>query len=279
MYDGFVKPGSVPVIDNRETVLGGALKDLASGLGNGELWFRLGWIDILQRYRRSLLGPFWLTITMGVLVGSLGFLYAALFKLPLADYLPFLCLGFIIWQLISGLIVEGCSAFIAAEGVIKQIRMPFSLHVYRLAWRNCLIFFHNIVVFLLIAAIFQIPVTIYWCWALIGVVFIAINGIWLSLLLGLLCARFRDVQAIIASIVQISFFVTPIIWKPSIVPDKIFILEFNPFYYFVEIVRGPLLGSSVPSISWIVVLGITVCGWLVTIPIFGTWKHRLVYWL
>ena len=133
-----------------------ALLDIIQGARARYLWGLLGWQDIRRRYRRSILGPIWLTISMGVLVGALGTLYGTLLKVEIAEYVPFLALGFIVWTLISGLITDGGTAFISAESIIKQTNLPLSVHVYRIVWRNFLIFCHNAAIFVVVAILFAI---------------------------------------------------------------------------------------------------------------------------
>ena len=128
--------------------------DMTAGSKMYQLWGKLGWNDIIQRYQRSILGPLWLTISMGVLIGALGFLYANLFKMDLSTYLPFLTVGFILWQLVSGILLDGCNAFVSAEGIIKQIKLPLSLHICHLLFRHqdffsIPLFFYDILLFLI----------------------------------------------------------------------------------------------------------------------------------
>src|SRR5665647_2124143 len=105
-----------------------ALADLAEGMARWRLWFHLGWSDILQRYRRSVLGPFWLTASMAIMVLSLGVLYGELFKVKLSEFIPFICVGLIIWGFISSILIEGGSVFTAHELFIKQIRLPYTVY-------------------------------------------------------------------------------------------------------------------------------------------------------
>ncbi len=266
-------------IDNSRHPFIESIFDFKDGFKMYHLWGRLGWNDILQRYRRSFFGPFWLTISMAVLVGALGFLYANLFKVELADYLPFLAIGFILWQLVSGILLDGCNVFVHSEGVIKQIKLPLSLHVYRLLWRNLLTFFHNAIVIVFVMYYFDIPVTYNTLGALAGLILIILNGTWFSFLLGMLCARYRDLNPTIGSLVTLSFFVTPIIWNPSLIPDRAYILLYNPFYHFVESIRGPLLGTPVATETWLILIAITFIGWLIVLPAAATMHRRLVYWL
>lgn len=253
--------------------------DLVQGAQAHHLWYLLGWQDIRRRYRRSVLGPFWLTLSMGALVSVLGLLYGMLLQVENADYVPFLALGFIVWTLISGVINDGCQTFINAQGIIKQVGLPLSIHVYRLLWRNVLILFHNALVYVVVAAVFAVWPGWVGLLALPGLVLLCLNGIWAGLLLGIVSARFRDVPPVVSSIVRICFFVTPIIWMPELVPARALVLEANPFFHLVEVVRAPLLGQAPGLESWFAVLLITCAGWLVTFAFFRRYRRRIAYWV
>ena len=260
-----------------------ALSDIIGGAHASHLWGLLGWQDIRRRYRRSMLGPFWLTISMGVLVAALGALYGTLLKVESAVYVPYLALGFITWTLISGLITDGCAAFISSESIIKQTNLPLSVHVYRIVWRNLLIFFHNAAIFVAVAALFAIWPGWTGFLALPGLVLLCLNGMWVALLLGIVSARFRDVPPIVASVVRILFFMTPIIWMPELMPGRALmlavVLDFNPFFHFVELVRAPLLGQVPGVASWLAVSGILLGGCVVTFAMFRRYRRRIAYWV
>ena len=256
-----------------------ALRDVVEGAGAFRLWRMLGWQDIRQRYRRSVLGPFWLTLSMGAMVGGLGLLYAGLFRMDVAGYLPFLASGFIVWGLVSGLITDGCDAFTSAESMIKQGGTPLSVHVYRVVWRNLAIFAHNVVIYVVVVAVFLIQPGWAGLLALPGLVLLCLNGVWMGLLLGLVSARFRDVPQIVASIVQLSFFITPIIWKPELMPDRALIVDLNPFFHLLEVVRAPSLGQAPGLASWLTVLGIALVGWSVTLLVYRRYCWRIAYWI
>ena len=256
-----------------------AFRDLVRGARARHLWGLLGWQDIRRRYRRSVLGPFWLTISMGVFVAALGTLYGALLRVELAEYVPYLALGFIVWTLVSSMFTEGCVAFTGAEGIIKQTTQPLSVHMYRIAWRNIIVFCHNAIIFVVVALVFS-----HWPgWtgllALPGLVLVCLNGVWAGLLLGIVSARFRDVPPLVASIMRVAFFLTPIIWMPSLLPGRALLLEFNPFYHFLELVRAPLLGQVPGLVSWLAVAGMTLGGWLVTFALFRRYRWRIAYWV
>jgi ABC-type polysaccharide/polyol phosphate export permease len=256
-----------------------AISDMVEGVTNTSLWVALGWQDIRQRYRRSTLGPLWLTLSMAVTVGGIGTVYSGLFGQKIADYLPFVALGFIFWGFIAGVVTDGCSAFIGTEAFIKQIRIPVWLHVIRLVWRNLIIFGHNFVIFIAVALILQVwPQPVAWL-ALPAMLLLLINSLWVAMVLGLVCARFRDVPQIVNSILQLGFLVTPIIWKPEILTHRVALIHWNPIHHFIDIVRRPLLGGAPEPLSWYVVLGITVAGWLFTFLLFRRYRWRVPYWV
>jgi ABC-2 type transport system permease protein len=244
-----------------------------------ELWATMGWQDIRGRYRRSVLGPLWLTLNMALMVIGLGIVYSGLFGQSLREYLPFLTLGFIAWTLLAGLLLEGPMAFIEAQAVIRQISVPLSVFVYRVLWRHLIILAHNIWVYAAVAAFVGLwPGTAAW-WAAPALVLYCLNGLWISLLLGAASARFRDIPQFIANMVPVFFLLTPILWRADQLPGRAWFVLFNPIYHFIEIVRMPLLGKPAPTLSWLVVIGITVAGWVATLVFYSRYRRRIAYWL
>jgi ABC-2 type transport system permease protein len=264
-----------------------AVTDLRGGLQQWPLWGHLGWQDIRQRYRRSVLGPIWITVSMAVTAIALGVLYAGLFGNSLSVQLPYILVGFIVWGLISGCISEGSEVFIANEGLIKQLPAPLSVHVYRLMWRQILFFAHNMIVYAVMLVVFPQPLNWASLTAIPAFLLLAVNGTWVALLLGVVTTRFRDLSPIIQSIVQLLFFMTPIVWiyddllnsaNPSIA-ERARLVEFNPLLHFVEIIRQPLLGHEQYLRHWIVVLCITVIGWTLALLAMRRYRARVAYWV
>ena len=256
-----------------------ALKDIKDGAFSIYLWPMLGWLEIKQRYRRSVLGPFWLTISTGAMIGGMGPLYGRLLGQDVSSYFSYLGVGIIVWFLIASLINDSCNAFISAGGYIQQLKLPLTVHVLRVVWRNLIIFAHNLVIVALIL-IFYRP-NIGWSSLLmpLGVLLIAVNGVWLGILLGLLCARFRDIPQIVNSLVQVAFFLTPVIWKAEMLGKYRWTAEVNPLSHFLEIVRAPLVSGTTNTRSWAVVLAITVVGYAVTLAMFSRFRARIAYWV
>ena len=86
---------SVPATSNpaRPSRLGAALRDLVDGLVQWRIWWILAVLEIRQRYRRSTLGQFWLTISMAATIAGIGIVFGVIFNQPLASYIPFLGAG------------------------------------------------------------------------------------------------------------------------------------------------------------------------------------------
>jgi len=258
-----------------------AIADLVAAVKRYNLAGMLGWQDVLQRYRRSTLGPFWLTISMGVMIGTIGIVFSQIFKADVKEFIPFLALGIIIWNFISLLTIEGCTGFIAAEGIIKQLPIPLFVHILRLVWRNILILGHNIIIFPLVLLVVGKPLEWVALISIAGFILLLINLVWIALVLSIFCARYRDMPQIITSALQVFFYLTPIMWMPSMLPERssLFLLDLNPFYHLIEIVRAPLLGYVPDFLNWSVSLGLAIAGWVVTLVFYGKYKGRIAYWL
>ncbi|TXI50788.1 galactan export ABC transporter permease subunit Wzm/RfbD [Mycolicibacter arupensis] len=261
-----------------------AAADLVDGFRRHELWLHLGWQDIKQRYRRSVLGPFWITIGTATTAVAMGGLYSKLFHLDLAVHLPYVTLGLIVWNLLNAAILEGAEVFVANEGLIKQLPTPLSVHVYRLVWRQMILFAHNIVIYIPIALIFPKP----WSWADLSVIpalaLIALNCVWVSLCFGILSTRYRDIAPLLFSVVQLLFLMTPIIWNYETLRQQgatrwMNVVELNPLMHYLEIVRAPLLGAHQSLRHWAVVLVLTVVGWAVAAAVLRQFRARVAYWV
>jgi lipopolysaccharide transport system permease protein len=270
-----LQAGMTPATRNRW-----AMADVAGGLRLWRLAWALGWLDIRLRYRGSMLGPFWLTISTGVMVGSLGLLYSTLFKIELHDYLPFLALSQVLWMFLAAVVSEACTTFTDAEGVIRSVRMPFFVFSMRALLRNVMVLGHNIVVIIVVFAIFSMWPTWEALLAIPGLLIWVIDVLALTLLLGAFCARFRDIQPIVNSVMQIAFFMTPVIWKPNqLGASGIANLPFNPFFDLLEIVRGPILGSEVSGMTWLgaIVYSLALCG--ISWAFFVRARGRVTFWI
>ena len=281
LYDAARRAAPLPMDmhTDRPSDLALALADVRDGILSFHIWSLLGWQEIKQRYRRSVLGPFWLTVSTGVMIVTMGPLYGRLLGQDLSSYLAYLALGIIVWGFVAGLMNDSCNAFIAAEGYIQQMKLPLTVHVARVVYRNLLIFAHNAVIIAAVLLIYQPALS--WSFLLmpLGVLVVAVNGIWMGLLLGVLCTRFRDIPPVITSLVQVAFFITPVMWKEEMLGKYRWAAEINPLTHFLAVVRAPLLNTTIDATHFGIVLGITVIGFAVTLPIFARFRARIAYWI
>jgi ABC-type polysaccharide/polyol phosphate export permease len=256
-----------------------SIRDLLRGIGNYPVWTTLGWQDIRQRYRRSALGPFWITLTMLITIAGMGPLYGALLHQDLRGFVPYLSMGIITWGLVSTLILEGCAAFCAAETIIRSVRLPLSVHILRCIYRNLIIFLHNVLAFIPIMLYVGIVPRPTWALMPLGILIILLAAFPASIILGIFCTRFRDMQPIVASIVQLAFFLTPIIWRPENLGRRAYLANYNPLYMFMELVRGPILNQA-PSLNlYLGAAGVTLLLYVIAIPLFIRFRSRIAFWI
>lgn len=257
-----------------------AAADLVDGLRQSWLWATLAHQDMRLRYRGSVLGPFWQTITTIVMISSMGFIFARLFRTQLQDYLPMLTVGLIFWQFIAGMITEGCATFSSVQSIIQQVKLPFSLHAYRLVYRNVLVLLHSFVIVPIVLVLFPHPVVGLRLLELgPGLALIVLNGVWVSLLLGMISARFRDVPPIVASAVQVVFFITPIFWPAAGLGAHRWLAEVNPLYAAIDVMRAPLLGQPTEPYSWLILAAFTAFGCAGSFAFFARFRARIAFWV
>jgi lipopolysaccharide transport system permease protein len=247
-----------------------------------QLW-RLGWtlalLDIRLRYRGSMLGPFWLTLSTGAMVSAMGVLYSELLHISLHEYLPFLTTSLVLWGFVATLFSEACYSYTANDGMIRSIRMPFTLYAARTVLRNLLVLAHNVVVVVAVDLFVWTGPGVEGLRAVPGLALWIIDSFAIVVMLGALCARFRDIPPIVASVVQMSFFVTPVLWKPQLVGVHQWLLPANPFFDLLEMIRGPLLGEVPTTMTYLAALGYSflLCGasWF----LFARVRGRIAFWI
>jgi len=256
-----------------------ALADIRDGIASIYIWPMLGWLEIKQRYRRSLLGPLWLTLSTGIMIGGMGPLYGRLLKQDVGGYFGYLAVSFVVWMFFSNLINESCNVFIAAEGYIKQIKLPLTIHVLRNIWKNFIIFAHNFIIVVVVLFFFPPATLVYLLLIPVALIIVAANALWLGILLGLICARYRDVPLIVASLVQVLFFLTPVLWQADMLERNKWVADINPLFHFIEIIRAPILGHAPTEFTWMVVLGTTIVGIIFSLAMFSRFRCRIAYWV
>ncbi len=217
---------------------------------------------------------------MAITLYSMGYLYSVLFHVPLQQYYPFLVSGMLGWTLISTLVIEFSDGLLTYQGLIRQIKLPYTLHIHRIAARNLMIFLHNILVIVPVYIIFSTKLN--WSVLLLipGIMVIYINAVSFGMLLAMTCARFRDMSPLVKSVIQVIFFVTPVMWKPDMLENRHHLLvDANPFYAILELIRAPLMGNAPALTCVITALIFTLASWIAMLCVFVRYRSRIIYWL
>jgi len=258
-----------------------ALSDINASLKNSHIFLTIGWQDVATRYRRSRVGAFWLTINMLVMVTVLGTVFSTLFRSPASEFLPSIAVGIVIWGFISGIITEGCEAYSSVRESVLQVKMPLSIHIFRVIVRNTIIFGHNFIIIPLVFIFFMKPVDITALLSLLGVMLIIINTTWMVFFISIICTRYRDMTQVLQNVMQVLFYVTPIIWSSEMLPDRYeqSVLYWNPFYHLLTVVRAPLLGEYPTTLNWLIPVIMAIVGWFFAIMFFNIYRKRIPYWL
>jgi ABC-type polysaccharide/polyol phosphate export permease len=237
--------------------------------------------DLKQAYRRSALGPFWITASMAVQITAMGLVFSMVFKIPLHEYLPFLATSIILFGLISTTVNESCMTFIASEPIIKQLKLPFFVYAIRVLLRNLLNFAHNLVIIPLVFLIFGQPFSLNSLLFIPGLLLFVLNGLWMALLLGMVSARFRDLPQMVASAMTIVYFVTPVMWQPTLIPGGTahLLLGLNPFYHLLQVMRLPLLGGQPTLENWLLTIGLAAAGWALATTLLRRFGRQIAFWV
>ena len=262
--------------------LRGGFADARLAVTGWRIWTTMGWNDITQRYRRSVLGPFWITLSTAIFVAALGWLYAGLMHMEIKDYLPFVAVGYVVWGLLSSFLSDAGNSFPSSEGYLKQVNISKIGVVLRMVLRNFIIFLHNAVVIVAVMLIFRLtpgPNS----WLIFPSILLNLwFGLALALPLGMICTRFRDLNQMVASLITVLFFVTPIFWNPHLATTSkalIAVSRLNPFSAFIATFRDPLLGYPVYAHDWLVAVGCASGMTVFAVLFFVRFRSRIMYWI
>lgn len=256
-----------------------AISDIAEALRVAPVWLHAGWINVVWRFRRTKLGPFWHTLGLGGFILTMGVIWSAVLNVEPFEYFRYVTVNLIVWSLITSFINDGTSSLLAGQATALSMRFPFAAFAFAQVWRAALLFAHHFVLYLVVIVATLYPVGWSVLYAIPGLILLFANGIWLSMVFGTLGLRWRDIGPATATAMQILMFVTPIFWPRDLLgPELAFVVDYNPLYHFVRIVREPLLGSAPPIESWLWVIGTFVIGSVAALWLYGRSRNRMPYW-
>ncbi len=260
------------------SIMRGAV-DVLGGFAAWRMWWMLARNDVIRRYRRSRVGQLWLTLSMAVMIFGMGAIYSSLFGTSWSDYLPHLGTGLVLWGLISSTIIESCTSFSENESIIRQVALPRFTYLLRTIARNIFVFAHNLIILPVLYLLTGSPINWYMLLFIPGLLLVLANLAWVGYFLAILSARFRDIPQIVASVVQVAFFVSPVVFKPSQLRVDHPILILNPFASMLDVMREPLMGGMPSLTAYLILLGMLFVGGAFSLLFAGKYSHRVVYWL
>lgn len=253
--------------------------DMWEGLKRYGLWSHYAIDEVKDRYRRTVLGPFWITIGLGSLVFMVGFIYPSIFGTTVDDYMPYVSAGFVSWFFISNTIIESVDVFNRASQISRQIRLPYTVFVYVGVFRNTITYFHYILVYLVVVLFFGQNWDFATLMLLPGLAIFTVFGVGAGVVLGILGARYRDVSQLTATGMQIMFFMTPVFWRTTDMANRSSWIELNPLFHFVQILRAPLLGGEIPWESFLFTSIFSSMLLILAFILLCRFRRRLILWL
>jgi ABC-type polysaccharide/polyol phosphate export permease len=255
-----------------------AMRDLVSGFANLRAWTSLAWDDLAARYRRTVLGPFWITISHAFFIGGFAFWSSTLLKQDLATSFVYIAAGLTVWSLISTSLSEAGNLFVRASGIMTAYDLPVSIHAYRFTLNQLLAFGHNLIVYIVAVVVTKVGVNANTLFAVPGLFLVLVCIFGWALALGCIGARFRDVAPLLASLVGALLIFTPIFWRKTDIASAAWMADVNPFFHLLETVREPMLGNAPATIHWIVSLGFAGFSLAFGVITFVLMRRKLNHW-
>ena len=259
-----------------------AIDDITGALSRFHGCYTLALTNVRMRYKRSILGPFWISLTTAFFIFFIGYLYSGFILTTFRDYLLNLALGWIMWHFISDSVLRGAQTFQLEAEAIQNTTIEKSVFVLKTVLANLIILTHSLLIAFLAYAVAGVPFTRATWLVIPGLMLIILSAVWSSVLFGLLCARYRDLYPALQAIMRLLFYVTPILWSPNLLPaesPRRLIVDLNPLAHYMSIWRMPLMGQYPDSVSWLVTVCCTLIGLGLAFVAFARYRRNVVFWV
>jgi ABC-type polysaccharide/polyol phosphate export permease len=249
------------------------------GLQAYAIAFHFAWGDTKARYRRSILGPFWMVLSTAISVAGLGFLWSTLLKEDAEKLVPSLTIGLVVWQFISNSILEGSTIFSRNAHFIRNIKIPYAIFPMQLITRQLINFGHNFIVVVAVLLIYPQKIGFEQLLLIPGLILVIMNLYLIAILFGMLGARFRDFEQIISALMPLLFFISPVIYKPNQLGLNQKIVWLNPFSYFISLIRDPIIGVSPPTFVYVLATIMFFITFFMVTYLYGKQSKRIAFWV
>lgn len=240
--------------------------------------FFLGLMEIKLKYKRSIIGPWWITISTALTITLLGSLWTMVFGMDLHEYLPYFALGLILWNLFLTQNTDATNLFSKNEALLKEVYISPIEFLISSAISNLIIFFHNFIVILFIIFYFDLFVNNSLFFSIIGFLLFVLFTFFISGIVSMISARYKDAVQIFTVFFNLLFFISPIIWKSDSIKSEFMFIKLNPIYHFLEAIRTPII-SGVASQSLYFCLFFVLFAFMVFYFLFKSFNRKIVFWL
>ncbi len=254
------------------------IADLSEAWALRHIWWNLALFEVRSRYKRTRLGPLWITLSTLVLLTAMGPLYAKLFNKEVGEYYLYIACGFVFWNYLTSNITENAKGLHESQGMILSYGFPVSLYIFKIVFRNIIVMLHNIIIVVLAILIFSKHFGIYSLGFLVSYALAVANLFFSGIVVALISTRYRDIEQIIASILTVMFFLTPVLWDAHVLGDRYHLLFFNPFFSFVDALRTPLIANEIPYYSLLSLVLMLLVSAPISVFLLGKYRHRVALW-
>jgi homopolymeric O-antigen transport system permease protein len=256
------------------------LEELVDGIHHWRVWHLLGLNDLRHRYARSRFGQLWLTLSTAVMIGVLAIVWSLLWNARLRDLMPFIGIGIIMWTFLSQVLIDSTAVFVTHSNFYRNQKMNFSVSVYSVIYKNTLVLAHSLIIIVVLVVAFGVPINWYLLQIVPALVLTWVMMAWTGYVIAMTCVRYRDIIQVINTWLMVWFFVTPVMWKPDfLAPEYHFIIDYNPLAQYLELLRNPFLGEPISAHTWITTIAIALGGGLLSLPVIGRYRQRVIFWM
>lgn len=246
---------------------------------NYSFWGTFAIFDIKLKYARSKLGFFWSFVNTFIWILALFIVFKNVFQQNDISFLLYMSIGIIIFNFMESTISESSLLLSTNRNLLLNVNVSIFFFFIRNYYKNFIILLLSSIIYILQVFFVEFNYTAQiYIFPFLLIIF-SITIFSMSIVIGIICTRFRDLIHLTHIGLRIMFIITPVFWIKSILKDNKFILDYNPFYYLLEMIRNPLMGKELEIhyiyINMVLCIFIT---FLALITLYFT-RYKIKHWL
>ena len=256
------------------------LNQILYNIKNYEFWLIPSVIELKKKYKKTKIGPFWNLLSNIILMSIISLVWTQIFKIKLIDFFPHMFIGLTLWYFITEVLVGSCSLITEKyESIFQNRDITLINLIFRNFFYSFFIYIHNIPVFLILFITSNNDYLINFLLLMIGIILLSLNLIWLSIVLTFIGTKYRDIKPLISVIMSGGILLTPIMWKKEMLGQFSNYIYLNPFVYFIDVIRMPMLAEKIQFFVYWVNIFLIIIGFLFCNLIFKKYGKKIVFWI